>query len=100
MSKSRYFFGRSDFRSLTPIERAISLVRDNKISFRKAANTCRVSVGAIQRALKAVEDHREIGQIGHPRLLSSTQQAAFDENLEASIQPNKRVKYDDARQLV
>lgn len=100
MSQSCYYFGHSDLRSKTPIERAIALHRYNNISFRNAAKACGVSVGAIQRALEAVKENREIGQIGRPRLLSTAQQESFDVDLEASIRPGKRVKYDDARKLV
>ena len=100
MAQYHYFLGRSDIRSKDPVERAIALHKENGVSYRNAAATCGVSVGAIQRALKAVEENREIGQIGHPRLLSTEQQQNFDQSLEASLRPNKRVKYEDARQVV
>ena len=100
MSLSRYFFGKREYRELTPIEKAVRLVRSEHLSQRTAAETAGVTRGALQRAMKALDEQREIGQIGRPRLLSATQQEAFDEALDVSLNPKKRVKYEDARQLV
>jgi hypothetical protein len=100
MAQTHLYFGCRDMRQRSPIERAFALVKDERISYRKAAKACGVSYGAIQRALVAVHDNRPFGQLGHPRLLSDDQLEGFDQALDSEIRAKKRVKYTDARRLV
>ncbi len=62
-----------DYWGLFDPHKAAKLVKDKQASYRKAAKVCGVSVGAIQRAVRALKNNREIRVVGRPKLLSKEQ---------------------------
>ncbi|KAL6056487.1 hypothetical protein QOT17_016107 [Balamuthia mandrillaris] len=71
---ARHLLGTSEFRQLTPMERAINLVQDVSMSIRNAAELTGISKSSLHRAIRAQEEGRELERVGRPRMLSSEEE--------------------------
>ena len=89
-----------DYRELIPIEKALKLIEDLKVSQQQAADAAGVSKRQIQRALAAQRDHRSIGVQGRPTILDEGEVEELRSESEKAQDEGHPLNLKDARQKV
>jgi hypothetical protein len=90
----------SDYRNLPPIDKAIKLREDEKLSYRTVVKSTDVTLPSLQRAEKARAEGRELGVNGRPNVLNKAAMECFIDLVNSFIDMREEINYDTAKQLV
>ena len=93
-------FATSDYRELTPIERAVRLVLEHKASLRKAALCCGVTASSLNRAVNARKEGRDIGINGRPPSLEPAEMLVLANELSNRVDSDETLDFGKARNIV
>eukprot|EP01039_Chlorochromonas_danica_P008092 gene8092-8927_t len=96
---SRYSFGCSELRGLSPIKKAVLVVSSKKVTLKEAQATYGIKISAISRGRIAQQEGRDIGKNGRPGLLNQEDTAQFVRSVRALLDDGEDISYEIARHL-
>lgn len=79
---------RREFRNISALEKAVILVQEHGGSVHGVAKLCDVDRNQLRRALKAIEEGRNIGVNGRPSLLTLKEEEQLISVVKENIQKN------------
>lgn len=90
----------SDLRGRPSIEQAVILVLEHEASQRDASFVCRVSRGALRRAISAKKEGRKISVRGRPKHLTQEEEDKLIENIDNAINRREPPTYIQFQNMV
>ena len=82
------------------MEKAVHLIIEKKASYPMAARSCNVSIGSLQRAVKAFKEGREIGINGRPPSLEPMEQLILADELSHRVDIGENLTMENTRNIV
>jgi transposase len=89
-----------EFRGLNSLKKAVKLVQEHEISQRQAATVCKVKRRAVQRALKASKEGRDIGVPGRPKLFTREEEEELIEIVDKAELEQKPLTFKQLQEKV
>eukprot|EP01039_Chlorochromonas_danica_P008875 gene8875-9788_t len=89
----RLLLGTSEFRGLSPHHQAVKLVNEYHFSHQKAASAVSLTRAAVEGALKADSEGRDLGVVGHPSHLNKEEKQQFLEECQREADNGVPVTY-------
>ena len=93
-------FATSEWRELDAHQKSAKLVIEHEMSLREAGDAVGLSKGAVERAVKAVRDHRDPGVNGHPPSLNHDETKQLVDMIVVEVGSSHPPNYQDAARMV
>ena len=90
----------SDVRTLPPMEKAVAIVADTKVSLRATAEVCGVHRSSLFRASKASKEGRPLGKKGRPGVLTPDEEIEVIEMIEEAYRKRLLIHSPDVCKMV
>jgi hypothetical protein len=90
----------TEYRDFSDVEKVVKMCNEKGVSDRVAAKACSLSRRAVERAKKAVQENRNIGLSGRPRLLASEYEVELVRLIDETEAEQKHLTMEEVQEKV
>eukprot|EP00026_Physarum_polycephalum_P001228 Phypoly_transcript_01229.p1 GENE.Phypoly_transcript_01229~~Phypoly_transcript_01229.p1 ORF type:complete len:1158 (+),score=134.52 Phypoly_transcript_01229:34-3507(+) len=87
-----------EFQNLTPLEKAVKLVTEYKVTGRKAAHVCEIHKNSLARGLASAKKGRDIGVPGRSKIFGKKQEEEFVGEVLQGVKLRKLMTFSQAQE--